>query len=168
LVGAIAIESSDDSPEDFMPDIVNLTPEAEALLRKQFEMDYADAGPKAPYSRVTHKGICIEGRWGVLKEFEGMRKAIDRMPELMARRIARIWCDSNCDANYVVGIKLGLYVPSLKWAVADAIEGHNGISIEYGEQLFGGELLATIEPDWGEDIQPGLETNAPHQTTAGT
>jgi hypothetical protein len=131
-----------------------LPPEAAALLRRQFEIDYEAAGPKAPYGRMVHKGVRIESRWDVVSEFETMRKIIDAMPELMARRLAWIWCDSNCGSNFVVGAKPSRFVPALKWEVADAVKaangGHNGIIIEDGERPFTGRTLASIDCDWGE------------------
>ncbi|TPK68058.1 hypothetical protein FJ546_05965 [Mesorhizobium sp. B2-4-19] len=116
-----------------------ISPEGAALFRRQFEIDYAEAGPKAPVSSFIYKGVEISSRWSVLSEFETMKRAIDLMPELMARRLSRIWCDSNCTANYVIGVKSRLFVQDLKWEINDAFRaaggGHNGIMIEAGERL---------------------------------
>lgn len=131
-----------------------ISAEGAALLRRQFEIDYAGAGPKAPVSSFMYKGVEISSRWSVLREFETMKRAIDLMPELMSRRLSRIWCDSKCTANYVIGVKPGLFVQDVQWEINDAFcsasGGHNGIMIEEGDAIFGGTTLAILDPDWGE------------------
>jgi hypothetical protein len=133
-----------------------LSSEGVALLRRQYEIDYEASGPKAPYNHQIHKGVRIESRWQVLREFEVMREAIDAMPELMGRRIAWMWCDSNCGSNFVIGVKPSLYILDLKWAIKDAFRsangGHNGITIEDGASAFTGKVLAIIDPDWSEEF----------------
>lgn len=120
-----------------------------ALLRLQHEIDYADAGPKSPISGFSYRGVRIESRWAVQAELETMKRIVDAMPELMARRLASIWCDSKCGANYLVSVRPGLWVPTLERAISDAITagggGHNGVMIDEA-----GDYRADLDPDWGE------------------
>ena len=79
-----------------------------------------------------------------------MKRIVDALPELMARRLASIWCDSNCEANYVISVRQGMWVPILQQAIGDAVivggGGHNGIMIDEA-----GEYRADIGPDWSEE-----------------
>ncbi|QFT97600.1 hypothetical protein FIU85_09820 [Roseovarius sp. THAF8] len=127
----------------------DLPPEAAELIQRQYEVDRADAGPKAPVSSFRYRGVQIESRWAVMAELDTMRRVIDAMPELMARRLETIWCDSNAGACYTVTVRPSLYVPDLRGAIFDAVlvagGGHNGIMIEAdcGKGCH-------IDPDWGE------------------
>ena len=126
-----------------------MPPELADVLRQQFEIDYADAGPKAPVASVAYKGVRLESRWGALRELNEMQRVVDAL-ELSARRIESIWCDSNAGSTYTVAVRAGAWTPDLRWAITDAFKiatsGHNGI---YVEAEGGG---CTIDPDWNEDF----------------
>lgn len=126
-----------------------MPPEMAAAVRQQYEMDRAEAGQKAPIDKFKYKGVWIESRWAVLSELDTMRKVIDAMPELLARRLDSIWCDSKAQACYEVTVKDGLWLDDLRWAIEDAIieagGGHNGILIN-ADQGRG----AHVDPNWGE------------------
>lgn len=130
-------------------DDFDLPPEAAALIQRQYDIDRAEAGPKAPVLGFRYRGVQIESRWAVRAELDTMRRIIDAMPELMARRLASIWCNSNAGACYTVTVRPGLWVPDLRWAIADAVVeaggGHNGITVEAD-----GSSGCFIDPDWGE------------------
>lgn len=117
-----------------MVDASTLPPEATALILRQYDIDRADAGPKARVLGFSYRGVQIESRWAVLAELDTMRRIIDAMPELMARRLEAIWCDSNAGSCYTVTVRPRLWVPDLRWAIADAAReaggGHNGIMVE--------------------------------------
>ena len=76
------IENVQDRPQRF-----DGPPEAAALIQRQYGIDRADAGPKAPVSGFRCRGVQIGSRWSVLAELDTMRRIIDVMPELMARRL---------------------------------------------------------------------------------
>ncbi|PTW47809.1 hypothetical protein [Rhodovulum kholense] len=132
-----------------MVEYIDLPPEAAKLIQRQYDIDRADAVPKAPVSCFRYRGVQIESRRAVMAELDTMRRIIDAMPELMARRLETIWCDSNAGACYTVTIQPGLFVPDLRWAIADAVieagGGHNGIMIEAD-----GGNGCNIDPNWGE------------------
>lgn len=132
-----------------MVDYIDLPPEAAELIHRQYDMDRADAGTKAPVSGFRYRGVQIESRWAVMAELDTMRQIIDAMPELMARRLETNWCDSNAGACYTVTVRLGLWVPNLRSAIGEAVievgGGHNGIMIEAD-----GDNGCHIDPDWGE------------------
>lgn len=127
-----------------------ISPEAWATFQRQHEIDYEAAGPKAPVSGFNYRGVYIESRWSVLRELETMKNIVDALPELLARRLQSIWCDSNCGANYLVSVRKGHWVPVLQDAVGEAVVaaggGHNGILIEEA-----GEHRGDVAPDWGEE-----------------
>lgn len=131
-----------------MIEYIDLPPQTAALIQRQHNIDRAEAGSKAPVSGFCYRGVKIESRWSVLAELDTMRRIIDAMPELMARRLESIWCDSNAGACYKVLVRPGLWVPSLRWAIADAVKdaggGHNGIVIEAD-----GDNGCHLDPDWG-------------------
>ena len=133
-----------------MVEFTDLPPEATELIQRQYDIDRAEAGPKAPVSGYPYRGVQIESRWAVMAELDTMRRIIDAMPELMARRLETIWCDSKAGACYTVTIRPGLFVPDLRWTIADATMeargGHNGIMIEAD-----GDNGGHIDPDWGEE-----------------
>ncbi len=132
-----------------MVEYTELPPEAAALIQHQYDIDRADAGPTAPVSGFRYRGVQIESRWAVLSELDTMRGIIDGMPELMARRLETIWCDSKAGACYTVTVRSGFWVRDLHWAISDAVTkaagGHNGIMIE-ADNGNG----CHIDPDWGE------------------
>jgi hypothetical protein len=133
-----------------MVEYIDLPPEAAALIQRQYDIDRAEAGPKALVSGFRYRGVQIESRWSVQAELDKMRRMIDAMPELMARRLETIWCDSNAGSCYSVTVRPGLWVPDLRWAIADAalkVGGHNGIVIEAD-----GGNGCHIDPDWGEPL----------------
>jgi hypothetical protein len=123
-------------------------------IKQQVELDYEDAGPKAPYDAFKFKDVRVESRWNVVAEFSLMRRVIEALPDEVARKLTWIWCDSNCGANYVVGVKRGQFDQDLKWSVADTIKavggGHNGISFQDGDEPFTGSSVGDTCPDWGE------------------
>ncbi|MEO0487556.1 MAG: hypothetical protein AAF092_16755 [Pseudomonadota bacterium] len=132
-----------------MVEYTDLSPEAAELIQRQHDIDRADAGPKAPVSGVLYRGVQIESRWAVMAELDTMRRIIVAMPELMARRLESFSCDSNAGACYTVTVRPGLYVPDLRWAIADAVMeaggGHNGIMVEAD-----GGKSCHIDPHWGK------------------
>lgn len=132
-----------------MVEYTDLPPETAELIQRQYVMDNANAGPKAPVSGFCYRGVQIESRWAVLAELDTMRRIIDAMPELMARRLEAIWCDSNAGACYTFTVRPSLWAPDLRWAIGEAVMeaggGHNGLMIEAD-----GGNGCHIDPDWGE------------------
>lgn len=132
-----------------MVEYTDVPPEAAELIQRQYEIDRAKAGIKVPVSGYRYRGVQIESRWALLAELDTMRRMIDAMPELMARRLEAIWCDSNAGACYMVTVRSGLWVPDLRWAICDAVMeaggGHNGIIVEAD-----GGNGCHIDPNWGE------------------
>lgn len=66
-------------------------------------------------------------------EYDLMRAAVDAMPELMARRLQSIWCDSVACAYYVVQIKPHRFLESLPDEVDKAFEslgGYDGLRVQ--------------------------------------
>ena len=122
---------------------------AEAIAY-QNAIDIDAAGPKAPHGAIPYKGVVIDSRWNVLAEFRSMRSIVDELSELMRARIASIWCDSNCTANYIVTVKPGKFAVDLPDAVEAAIVtvcgGHNGIMIE--SDAVGGDVI--LDCNWCE------------------
>ena len=117
-------------PDDLTPEQLRNVVEA---LAYQNRLDYEEAGPKAPHGDIVYKGVILCSRYDVASEFSRMKKAIDAMPELMARRLESIWCDSKACAFYVVHIVPKLYLDDLPYVVEDGFKslgGYNGLSIE--------------------------------------
>jgi hypothetical protein len=84
----------------------------------------------------TYKGIILSSRRGLDHEYKAMARVVDAIPELMARRVESIWCDSCACVTYTVIASPGLYAPELPWSVRDAfraVGGYNGISV-YGDK----------------------------------
>ncbi|MDM9644317.1 hypothetical protein [Rhizobium sp. S163] len=126
------------------------------LVAEQSRFDYEDAGVKAPHGDIAYKGVVLSSRYNVASEFARMRKVIDRMPELMARRLESIWCDSKASSVYAVEILPRHYAEELpSWIQAAFIAGggYNGLSIECG-----GRDIDCIENYWPE---PELEAFLP-------
>jgi len=105
----------------------------------QNSIDYAETGPKAAYAQAVHLGVSLSSRYDVLAEYEAMQRALDAMPELLARRIKSVFCDSKACAAYSVVIRSGMILPVLPGAVLSAFEtlgGFNWLDVEYeGESL---------------------------------
>nr|WP_314436679.1 hypothetical protein [uncultured Brevundimonas sp.] len=76
-----------------------------AAIASQSALDYAECGPHAPYTRKTYKGVTIEGRYDSIAEYRSMEAIVDRIPELLVRRLQSIWCDSKACAAYSVIIR---------------------------------------------------------------
>jgi len=130
-----------------MVDEIEMPPEMAEAIHHQYEIDRAEAGQKAPVSGFAYKGVQLESRWAILYELEAMKRIVDTMPELMARRLEMIWCDSKASATYTIFVRDGLWIPALKWAISKAVVkacgGHNGVNIE-GDAPAGSDL----DPDW--------------------
>src|SRR5438270_24202 len=87
---------------DLTPDDIKRIGEAIAYQNK---LDYDETGPKAPHGDITYKGVALSSQYDVKSEFDEMKRVIDSMPELMARRINSIWCDSKACACFIVQIR---------------------------------------------------------------
>ena len=133
-----------------MVDEIEMPPELAEALQRQNEIDWAEAGQKAPVSGFTYKGVRLESRWAVLRELDVMKRIVDAMPELMSRRLETIWCDSKASSTYTVTVKDKLWVPDLKWAISDAVVnaagGHNGVYVD-GDAPAGMD----VDPYWPDD-----------------
>jgi hypothetical protein len=133
--------------DDISPEVLQIISEAVA---HQNRIDYEGAGPKAPHGAITYKDVCLSSRYDVQGEFSHMRRAIDAMPELMARRIESIWCDSKACAYYVVAVKPRLFAKGLVDeinAAFKAIGGYNGLEI-----LRDDGPSESFDPWWPEDF----------------
>lgn len=98
----------------------------------QSRLEYESSSPKAPHGDIRYKGVMLSSRYDVLSEFSSMRAAINAMPELVARRLASIWCDSHAGASYVVQVRPEFYLDDLPQRIEDAFKslgGYNGLSI---------------------------------------
>jgi hypothetical protein len=125
---------------------------AEAVAQ-QYQIERDSCGPKAPHGDITYKGVCLSSRYDVAHEFAHMRRVIDAMPELMARRIESIWCDSHACADYTVMIDSRLYLPELPEVIDEAFRacgGYNGLRM-YAD----GYPTEDRDPYWPEyDCEP--------------
>jgi hypothetical protein len=116
-----------------MADSFEFSQEFADLLRLQHELDYADAGPKAPYNELVHLGVTLSSRYDALSEYVQMQKALDAMPEILARRLESIFCDSKACASYSVIVRSGMDGPLLPNAVFEAfvsLGGFNWLEVE--------------------------------------
>jgi hypothetical protein len=117
--------------DNLTPDDMNRIGEAIAYQNK---LDYDGTGPKAPHGDITYKGVVLSSRYDVKNEFDEMKRVIDSMSELMARRIDSIWCDSKACACFIVQIHPQFFVEDLPYEIEDAFKntlgGYNGLSIE--------------------------------------
>jgi hypothetical protein len=136
-----------------LPMADDLTPEQMRCISEaiayQHGLDYEEAGPKAPHGPIVYKGVVLSSRYDVQSEFTHMRGAIDLIPELLARRIESIWCDSNACAYYVVTVRPRLFVEALVDEVEAAFKelgGFNGLDIECDEGQG-----KSFDPWWPED-----------------
>lgn len=103
-------------------------------IAHQNRLDYEETGPKAPHGDIEYKGVVLSSRYDVAAEFSNMKRVIDAMPELMARRLDSIWCDSKACACYTVQIRSHLHLDELPYEIEDAfkstLRGYNGLSID--------------------------------------
>lgn len=129
--------------------IVELSPEASALLRHQYELDRAEAGPKLPIDSLLYRGVTLDSRWSVAAEFETMKAIVDALPDLVRVRVESIWCDSRAQACYTVAIAEQRWAEGIEWDVRDAVlaasHGFNGLSIE------GDGRQVDFDPEWSGD-----------------
>ena len=146
--------------KDFTPEQAQLISEA---LAYQYRLDYEGAGPKAPHGPIVYKGVELSSRFDVKSEFSHMRRAIDLMPELMARRIESIWCDSRACAYYVVTARPAFFVDALPHEIKAAfrdVGGFNGLDIPCD-----GRKALSFDPCWpGDELSDELldEAAPPH------
>ncbi|HEX4111894.1 MAG TPA: hypothetical protein VH020_05105 [Stellaceae bacterium] len=125
-------------------------------LANQFAIDFDEAGPKAPHGAITYRGVSLDSRWGVLREFEILRRFVDALPELVRRRISLVWCDSKAGSAFVIEIRPNRHAPELPDAIAAAMlrvnGGYNGIELQ-------GDMQDFLEPRWlgdGDDCPDTL------------
>jgi hypothetical protein len=129
---------------------LDLTGISEAL-RKQSEMDYRDTGPKAPHGDISYRGVMLSSRYDVAGEFDCMKAVVDKLPELMARRIESIWCDSKACSFFAITIRSDKFLEQLPQLVENAFRtcgGFNGLSI-----YCNGRAAINVDPFWpGDDL----------------
>jgi hypothetical protein len=125
----------------------------------QNKLDYEEAGPKAPHGDILYKGVVLSSRYDALHEFTEMKRAVDSMPELMARRLESIWCDSKACAFYTVHIKPEFFLDHLPTVIEDAFKslgGYNGLSIECeGRRI---PYCDCYWPEYEEEAEVSFET----------
>jgi hypothetical protein len=152
--------------DELSPEMLRRLGEA---MNYQNKLDYEDAGPKAPHGDIIYKGVALSSRYDALHEFAAMKRAVDAMPELMARRLDSIWCDSKAGVCYTVQIRPEFYLDDLPYVIEDAFKslgGYNGLSIECeGRNIpyrdcywpeYEGEVEAPFEPFREEDMKMDL------------
>lgn len=117
---------------------VQVEPELWAAVQHQYDIDRAEAGPKAPYDELDHHGVRLSSRFSVLSEFERMQRVVDAMPDWVRLCVASIWCDSLACACYSVELRLGMYRDGLPEAIRDCFltecGGFNGLSVHHGSK----------------------------------
>lgn len=120
-----------------------------AALAHQEGIDWRDAGPKVPYDELEHRGILLQSRYSVAREFRTMKAVVDGMPDDVRLRVQSIWCDSKASAVYSVIVTLGLDRHGLADDIGDcfraATNGFNGIFIDHGSNQ------QIIDPEWPGD-----------------
>lgn len=113
-------------------------PEFWAAVQHQYDIDRAEAGPKAPYDDLDHRGVLLNSRFSILHEFERMQRVVDAMPDWVRLSVASIWCDSLACACYSVELKLGMYRDRIPEEICDCFltvcEGFNGLSVNHGSK----------------------------------
>lgn len=120
-----------------------------AALAHQEGIEWRDAGPKVPYDELEHRGVLLQSRYSVAREFQTMKAVVDVMPDDVRLRIASIWCDSKASAIYSVTVILGMDRSGLAEHICDcfraATNGFNGIYVDHGsdQQVF--------DPEWPDD-----------------
>lgn len=136
----------------------DVPPDEYEPVQRQHDMDRADAGPKAPYWRIRYKGVQVESRYAVLEEFNTMCRMIDAIPELAARRIKVIFCDSKATHTYTVTIGHHVWAQKignlLHQAAMTVSGGHNGIWVRVRGDV--GDPVCDISAEWYFDdaIEP--------------
>jgi hypothetical protein len=123
--------------------------EMSAALQRQYVLDRASAGPKAPYDTLDYRGVSLQSRYSVASEFETMKAVVDAMPDDVRLRLASIWCDSKACAVYRVVVTLGMHKAALAEQVRQCFlattGGFNGLSVEHGSNN------AHFDPAWPAD-----------------
>lgn len=117
---------------------LEVEPELWAAVKRQYDIDRAEAGPKAPYDDLDHRGILLSSRFSVLHEFQRMQRVVDAMPDWVRLCVASIWCDSLACACYSVELKLGMYRDGLPEEICDCFlavcGGFNGLQVHHGSK----------------------------------
>ncbi|QYC11437.1 hypothetical protein [Brevundimonas nasdae] len=113
-----------------------MSPELAAALERQYALDRAEAGPRAPEPSILHRGVEVASRWSIARELETMMQIVDAVPGRVRPRILSIWCDSKAPAYYVVTMRPDLWTEGLEEAVLTATlavtKGFNGLDIDTG------------------------------------
>ncbi|QPI72212.1 hypothetical protein [Sphingobium sp. Cam5-1] len=122
-----------------------------AALAHQEGIEWRDAGPKVPYDELEYRGILLQSRYSVAREFQTTKAVVDAMTDDVRLRVSTIWCDSKASAVYSVTVTLGMDRRGLADDICDcfraAASGFNGISVEHGDdQQF-------FDPEWPGDEQ---------------
>ncbi len=108
-----------------------------AALMHQEGIEWRDAGPKVPYDELEHRGVLLQSRYSVAREFQTMKAVVDTMPDDVRLRVFTIWCDSKASAIYSVTVTPGMDRLGLAEDICDcfraATSGFNGISVEDGD-----------------------------------
>jgi hypothetical protein len=129
--------------------IVELSPEASALLRHQYDLDRAEAGPKLPIDSLLYRGVTPDCRWSVAAEFETMKTTVDTLPDLVRVRVESVWCDSRAQVYYTITIAERHWAWGIEWDFRDGVlaasHDFNGLSIE------GDGRHADFDPKWSGD-----------------
>lgn len=119
-------------------DFVEVDPKLWSAVQRQYDIDRAGAGPKAPYEDIDYRGIRLSSRFSVLSEFETMQRVVDAMSDSTRLRVASVWCDSLAGADYQVEIKLGMFRDGLPEDLRDhflaVTHGFNGLSVNHGSK----------------------------------
>lgn len=103
----------------------------------QSALDYAECGPHAPYARKTYKGVALESRYDLIAEYRNMETIIDRIPELLLRRLQSIWCDSKACAAYSVIVRKDKTSDLLLEVVLEAFSrsGFNSLDVSCEDEV---------------------------------
>lgn len=130
-------------------EIIEMSPEMSAAMRRLRDLEIAEAGPQAPEDTVEHRGVTISSRWSIAHELVTMRAIVDAMPEPVRARVESMWCDSNAQAYYSVTVASGRWVEGIELAIRAAVlsvqDGYNGLIVENDENH------VHFDPHWGGD-----------------
>lgn len=128
---------------------IPMSDELAAGLKRQIDIDRAEAGPKVPYNELDHRGILLQSRFSVASEFDTMKSVVDVMPDDVRLRILSIWCDSRACADYRVDVRLGMHRNELPERIKDCFlagsEGFNGLGVWHGSDC------TFFESEWPAD-----------------
>lgn len=120
------------------------------IMSLQTLIDKDAAGPKSPIPHRTCNGIRMESRWSVLSELDEMERVVIALPQLTARRIQSIWCDSKAQRTYDVEIRQGHWIDRVRIdvfdAIVDVLGGMNGLRFIEAEIV-----KAWLDPYWAFD-----------------